>query len=470
MAVVVVTGGGLIGLSTAMLLARDGHDVTVFERDAAAPPDPGRAWDDWDRRGVNQFRMGHFLLARSRAELSRELPDVVDALAKAGALDVNLIGQIPDTMTGGFQPGDERYSVLTGRRPVVEAVVAGVAAETPRVAVRRGAAVTGLLTGSSAASGVPHVVGVRTDDEEVRADLVVDATGRRSPLPQWLAAVGAEAPEETVEDSGFVYYGRHFASPTGIPPVLLGPALQHFGSYSILHLAADNATWSVVLVTSARDKALRALRDPETWAAVVRSLPLSAHWLDGVPLEDEVAVIAKIEDRRRRFAPDGRPTATGVVAVGDSWACTNPSLGRGISIGLVHAVALRDHVAAAPLDDPGAFAVGWAERTEEVVEPWFSMTRHFDRHRLAEIDADVAGVPYEPGDDRWEMERALPVAAQRDPELLRPWLDATMVYRTTDEIFADDAVAQKVRDLGSGWRDEPQPGPTRDELLAVVAG
>ena len=39
---------------------------------------------------------------------------------------------------------------------------------------------------------------------------------------------------------------------------------------------------------------------------------------------------------------EGRPVATGLVAVGDSWACTNPSIGRGASIGLLHAVALRD--------------------------------------------------------------------------------------------------------------------------------
>ena len=48
--VTVVVGSGLTGLTTALLLARAGHRVTLLERDAAAPP--GRAadaWTDWQR-------------------------------------------------------------------------------------------------------------------------------------------------------------------------------------------------------------------------------------------------------------------------------------------------------------------------------------------------------------------------------------------------------------------------------------
>ena len=50
MANVVVSGAGMNGLTMALLLAKDGHSVTVIERDPAPPPRPDEAWDSWERR------------------------------------------------------------------------------------------------------------------------------------------------------------------------------------------------------------------------------------------------------------------------------------------------------------------------------------------------------------------------------------------------------------------------------------
>src|SRR5690606_31952615 len=99
-----------------------------------------------------------------------------------------------------------------------------------------------------------------------------------------------------------------------------------YESLSILTLPADNGTWGVGFVTSARDRALRALRDRETWMRVLAGYPVCAHWGEGEPLAPDVAVMAGIEDRHRSLVVDGQPVATGIAAVGDSWAATNPSL------------------------------------------------------------------------------------------------------------------------------------------------
>ncbi len=472
MARVIVVGAGVGGLTTAMLLARDGHDVTVLERDREEPPaDAEAAWRAWDRRGVNQFRMIHFFLPRFRQLVDAELPEVAAALEAAGAIRFNPLAMIPAEMTGGFGAGDERFEALTGRRPLVESVLARVAAATPRVEIRRGVAVSALLTGTPAATGIPDVTGVRTDDgDELRADLVVDAAGRRSALPALLEAAGARPPEQDLEDCGFLYYGRHFRSADGSVPPIMSGLLSPWGSVSTLTLPADNGTWGLGIITSAKDPALRALKDTETWMRAWRSFPLVAHWVDAEPIDDDqVAVMAKIEDRHRSFVVDGIPVATGVLPVADSWACTNPSLGRGASIGLMHAIALRDLLRDDTAADRVALARRWHDVTSETVEPWYRTTLDFDRHRLAEIDAEIEGKPYDPGDPQWDITKALEAGANSDPLLLRAFLRIASVLDLPDEVLATPGVFDKVVEIGTSWRDAPVFAPTREQLLEIVA-
>jgi 2-polyprenyl-6-methoxyphenol hydroxylase-like FAD-dependent oxidoreductase len=470
MAEVLIVGGGVVGLGLGMLLARDAHMVTILERDdAPAPDDPGEAWDNWERRGVNQFRLPHLFMARYREILEEELPDVVAALERDGAMRGNPVRGAPESITGGPRPGDERYELLSGRRAVVERAVASVAEGTPGLAVRRGVAVAGLLADSEAIAGIPHVVGVRTTEgEELRADLVVDCGGRRSALPDWLEDLGARRPEEEVDDSGFIYFGRHFRSRDGQLPVALGPGLQPYGSISALMLPCDNDTWAVTLVARSGDRALLGLKDTASWDRTVQALPTVAHWLDGDPIEDRVVTMAKIEDRHRNLNPGGVPVATGVVAVADAWACTNPSLGRGASIGMLHARALRDTLRQTGPDDPSAFSDAFATATEATVEPWYRTTLSFDRHRLAEMSAVAEGTTYDPGDPMFEMTSALAVASLRDPDAFRAFLDIALVLELPEVALARPGLLDKVVAHGAGWRDEPEFGPDRATLVALA--
>jgi 2-polyprenyl-6-methoxyphenol hydroxylase-like FAD-dependent oxidoreductase len=450
------------------MLARDGHQVTVLERDPALPPGPEGAWEWWERRGVNQFRLLHFFQPRYREVMDANAPDVIAALLDAGALVVNPLRDAPVEVTGGFREGDECHDAVTARRPVAEAAIARVVAATDNLEVRRGVGVVGLLTGDATAGGVPHVVGVRTDGgEDVLADLVVDAAGRRSTLPTWLTDIGAQPPVEERADCGFVYYGRHFRSNDGSVPMAFGPFLQEYGTVSVLTLPADNGTWGVGIIASAKDKAMRTLKNLEVWTNVIKSMPLCAHWLDAEPLDDRVAVMAKIEDRHRSFVLDGDPVATGVVALGDSWACTNPSVGRGISIGTIHAVGLRDLLREMPAD-PVALQQQWSDITVATAEPWYRSTLAFDEGRLAEVDALLEGRTLEPTPG-FEMGKALGAAAGEDPEMLRALLDIVNVLALPDEVFARAGVLERVVELGGDWRDKQLPGPSREELVALAS-
>jgi 2-polyprenyl-6-methoxyphenol hydroxylase-like FAD-dependent oxidoreductase len=473
MARIVVVGAGVVALGTAMLLAGDGHQVTVLERDPDPPPrDPAQAWERWQRPGLNQFRQGHVFLPGFRSVLEAELPEAAKALQDAGALRLNMIRDVlPPALTGGWRDGDERYEWLTGRRALVEAVLATAAESTPGVEIRRGTAVVGLLTGSRTRRGVPHVVGVRTRlGESIPADLVVDMSGRRSALPAWLRGIDARPPVEELEDSGFLYYGRYFRSADRSMPAMRGAVQMDWGTITSLTLPADNGTWAIVLVTGSKDPALRPLRETGRWTALVRGLPLVAHWLDGTPLDDEVQVMARLEDRFRGFMIDGQPVATGVVAVADSWACSNPANGRGASIGMLHALTLRDQLRSADPDDPAAFADAFHAATAETVEPWYRATLATDRHRLGEIEAGLRGATYDSPDPAYELERALDAAFERDPDCVRATFDIRFVLQPPAEVFARPGLRDKTLKLGSDWRDEPPSGPAREQILALVSG
>jgi 2-polyprenyl-6-methoxyphenol hydroxylase-like FAD-dependent oxidoreductase len=481
MARILVLGAGLGGLATATLLARDGHEVTVVERDPDAPPDsvgPDQAhaaWAGWQRRGVNQFRLSHFMLPAWWAQVRTELPEVGAALLAAGATRINMVATLPEARRGPARPDDDRFETVTARRPVLELALAA-AAEQAGVTVRRGVTVTGVVTepspaprGVAAGSPAPRVTGVLTDDgEALRADLVVDCGGRRSALAAWLVAAGARRPAEEREDCGFVYYARHFRSADGTLPAAATTALQPYDSVSLITLACDNGTWTVVVAASAQDRALRALREPDRWQAALARYPLAAHWATaGEPISG-VDVMAGIEDRHRRLVVDGTPVATGVVAVGDAWACTNPSLGRGAAIALIHARLLRDLLRDTDPGDHDKIVRRFDELTTQVVEPIYRATVWFDRHRLAEIDGDIAGTPYRTDDPRWAAVKALQAASLVDQDLVRDYVSVASMLTTPDQVFSRPGVAGRVMALGAGAPQYPQPGPTRAELLAAV--
>ncbi|MEZ5235673.1 MAG: FAD-dependent oxidoreductase [Acidimicrobiia bacterium] len=467
MGTIVVAGAGMCGLAAAMMLADDGHDVTVVERDAAVPPPDPDGAAAWARRSVAQFGLAHWLHARGSTILRDHLPRAHALLAANGGKEFNLVKQFLDGQPGAEVLADDaRYDQLTGRRSTLEWALATAAAEHPRVTVRRGAPIAGFTTGASVQPGVAHVDGLLLESgEALRGDLVIDATGRRSATPAWLTAIGAPPPMEHAEDSGFAYYGRYFRSADGSTPAVRGPLLAPYGSFSMLTLPADNGTWSVTLYGLADDKPLRRFRDPAVHEAVVRACPRQAHWLDGEPIT-EMASMAGVVDRHRRFVVDGRPCATGVLSVGDASSCTNPSLGRGITLGLMHVELLRAAVAA-HLDHPLALAHAFDEATETELRPWHDATTAIDRRRLAEMRAAQVGAPYEAGPEE-RMALVLAAAAELDPVAARAFGEIFTCLALPSQTFARPGLFQHILGLADRVDTSPMPGPDRTELLRLV--
>jgi 2-polyprenyl-6-methoxyphenol hydroxylase-like FAD-dependent oxidoreductase len=468
MAAIVVLGGGVCGLATALVLSRDGHDVRVLERDDARVPDsPDEAWEDWHRHGVAQFRQAHYLQPRSARVLDAELPDVRDALTAAGGLPWSTLVSAPPSLGLTPRPDDDRFGTVGVRRTTLEQVVARSAADEPGLRVERGTGVTELLT--RVVDGVTHVAGVRTAaGRQVDADLVVDATGRRSRLPHWLEAAGSRPAHEESDDCGFAYYTRFFRSRDGGRPAVRGPLFSPIGTLALITLPGDGDVWSVTAVVDTHDGPLKELRREEVWTTVVAACPLQAHWLDGTPLTG-VLPMAGAADRYRRLVVDGSPVVTGLVATGDAWSCTNPSLGRGITFGLMQAGCLRDALREGVDDDPQTFAARWDDLVETALTPWYRATVGAGRVRLAEVRALRAGQAPATPQGPAALGPALARAAGRDAELFRAFLEIVGCLALPAEVLARPGLAEQAIRLAA----EPPPpstGPDREQLLRLVAG
>jgi 2-polyprenyl-6-methoxyphenol hydroxylase-like FAD-dependent oxidoreductase len=465
---VIVIGAGFCGSAAALMLAADGHQVVVVDRDAGpVPAGPDEAWE-WDRRSIRQYRFAHGLLPRGHGLLVRHFPHLVERLRQHGGLELNLGHAFVDLIPGStHRSDDDRFGTVTARRPTFDWLWASALADEPAITVCRGVPVVGLLRGADVVPGVAHVAGVRlAGGTELRADLVVDAGGRGSPVADLLTDIGAPRPPTDEHDSGFAYTGRYYRSRHDELPELRAPIITPMGSISLLTLPADRATWAVTVYRRADDAALRPVRDPEVFDRVVRACPLHAHWLEGEPIRD-IASMVGIANRVRRFVVDGIPVATGVVALGDAQQCTDPSLGRGMTMGLMHTEVLRD-VLREHAAESAELALAFDEATRAVIGPWYDATVQNGQLRLAEMGAAIRGERFA-REGPAAVAMALARAKAVDEDAARWFTELLSCLTTPEELFSRPGVLARVIEI-DGRADQPaMPGPDRAELLALVA-
>ncbi|MFJ6198169.1 FAD-dependent oxidoreductase [Micromonospora sp. NPDC092111] len=334
----VVIGGGLAGMLAASVLADHPQvdTVTIIERDEL-PDGPA------ERRGLPQGHHAHVLMSSGARLIETLLPGTTQAWLAAGAHRLGLPqGYVMLLPQGWLRRWETEEFVVSCSRAVLDHVVRQQVRRRPKFRVLDRARVTGL------AGDAGRVTGVRLSrdgtDEVLPAGLVVDATGRASRAPHWLAELGAGPVPEDVVDSGLRYATRVFRAPEpalrGFPVVnVQADPTQHRPGQTAALMPIEGGRW---LVTLSGTRGGEPPADEQRFVAFARSMrhPVVGDLIaDAEPL-GPVRVTNSTANRRRRF--DGmRHWPEGFVVLGDAVASFNPVYGHGMSIAAKEVAVLR---------------------------------------------------------------------------------------------------------------------------------
>jgi 2-polyprenyl-6-methoxyphenol hydroxylase-like FAD-dependent oxidoreductase len=354
----IVVGASMGGLCAAAALAPHYERVTVLDRDTL-PAEPAH------RRGVPQSKHAHGLQPGGLRALNELLPGLEDELVAGGAPRGDMGVDCTWTIGGiRYAAGPSGVNGLGLSRPYLENCVRRRVAALPNVTIRDGVEVRRLLADDPATvTGVEIAPADGGPAERMTSDLVVDATGKVTKLPEWLAALGYAPPVEERVRCRMAYLTRRWrldaAADTGRVLSVIAPAeTPHFG----VMIAQEDGTHIVTvggLLDSGPDKTdeayldhLERLPDPIIADALAGATPVTELQPSHFP-----ASVRRRYDKLREFP-------SGLVAIADAIASFNPMYGQGMSVAALEAVELRAMLARGPLDVRKFFAA--AHRIEDV--------------------------------------------------------------------------------------------------------
>ncbi len=453
-------GAGIAGLSASLLLARDGHRVTLADRDPLDLTSPEAA-PNWNRQGIPHFRQPHALIPAGREFLREQLPDVYASLMAAGAIDIDTRSKIP----GPVEPQDEQLQYLGVRRPLIEWALRRALDAESLVEVRGRAHVTGLRF-----EGV-RVVGAEIDGVVTAADLVVDAMGRRSPTRRWLEDAGVATASVESSDCSVIYYSRYYQQrpdfdlPDG--PWLFGPR-GDLGYLGFNTFPGDNRTFAALLAVPTGDHQWRGFKEAEVFEAAVARIPALRTWVEptGVDPITEVMAMAGLHNTLVEVDPMLRAH---VVPIGDAYSHTDPSFAYGISFAMLEALELSralqgDTDLTAALD---AFKAA----TEPALRERYDFATAVDAARLRGWTGEPIDFAHRDGDYEFFSLVAAGAAAAVDPEIFRMAVRRTGLLDRTSVLDDDVAMQVRIEEVFAKMSATPRPpaGPTRDEMVELMA-
>jgi 2-polyprenyl-6-methoxyphenol hydroxylase-like FAD-dependent oxidoreductase len=351
----IVVGGGIAGLFATRVLADVVDEVLLIDRDRLDPHSP--------RERVPQARHAHALLAAGLQRITAWFPGVVEELLAAGAVQVDGRGSWWFQAGGYRKRGDWGTSGVSMTRPLLERVLRQRVSELSGVRMVDKVAVTGLRVQGGAVTGI-EVAGV-----SFPAELVVDCTGRNSPLARQLESAGLLSPPVQRIHVQMAYASRLLRRlPTDLDGCMAAvPAAPPQHPRSAVLLPVEGDRWLLSLAGMHGD-------DPGTtddeFLSFARGLatPVIADIVQACEPAGPVVTHRMPSSQWRRF--DKVPPIPGYLALGDSVCSFNPVYGQGMSSAALQAEALSAAIRAHGVVGDATQLAATRGAAKAIATPW----------------------------------------------------------------------------------------------------
>jgi len=374
---ILVVGGSIAGMGTALALSGPGREIIVLDRDSA-PPDVemNQVFDAWQRKGATQLRHGHGFTARFLNILRDRYPDLLTALMKAGARTATFEDTLAPSVRERYrsEPGDGEIRILLSRRTTLEFVMRDYVAKRPGVTFITDTRGSNIITEKSpggivAAKGMVIQKG-DSAPEEMRADIIVDASGRNSTFRDRLAEQGVE-PVVEEKPVGIVYFTRHYQFRSGRQMAWTpDTAGVRFDYFSLGVIPGDENNFVVMAMIPINEKVLRArIMHADVFDRVCATFPGVSEWTSHADATSQVLGMGDLKNVWVHWVKDGRPLIKDFFTIGDAAIRTNPAFGRGCSFAFIEAELLAD--ALRESDDPIVRAKLYESKVEATMRPYF---------------------------------------------------------------------------------------------------
>lgn len=337
----VVLGGSIAGLLASRILLDHFDHVTLLERDQY-PEQPTT------RPGVPQGQHVHGLLMQGQQILERLFPGLTEELTHAGAIPMDWIADWKFfSMEGWLEQHDSGLQGLCCSRLLLEWCVRQRLQKNERFHLRPGSSAQGLDFESQPH---PRITGVllrptsdNVDHASISADLIVDATGRNSKLPQWLATLGYEKPPETKVNSFLGYASRWYRRPSeAIAEGVIIAAKPGESTRGGVIYPVEGDRWIVTLFGIAGD---HPPADDAGFLAFAQNLrhPMLYDLLKDAEPCSPIHCYRRTENQWRHYEQLS-DMPSGVVALGDAVCCFNPVYGQGMTAAALGAMTLDQYL------------------------------------------------------------------------------------------------------------------------------